>query len=305
MSAVGHRSAPPTSGMADLGRAFGAAVRLGWQTEANWTDPLLFVVYSVAKPLASALMLVVMLQVVSNGAAGSYLGFVVVGSALWAFVQSGIGGIARALLDDRERYRMLKYLYLSPADFRVLLIGRGVALLATGAMGTLVVLAAGVVGLGVPFDPLPADWPLLIVVMALGIVSIVALGLLMAAVVMQTRQESWSYHEAVAGALFLIVGAVFPLAVLPAPVQAVGLAIPLTWWIAGVREALFPGGVSAVGGPGSLFSALTGQAAPSGSETAGVLLLTGLLVTLAAAAIFRRSERRAKDRGLIDRTTGS
>ena len=33
-----------------------------------------------------------------------------------------------------------------------------------------------------------------------------------------------------AGALFLLVGAVFPMAVLPLPVQLVGLATPLSWW---------------------------------------------------------------------------
>ena len=36
-----------------------------------------------------------------------------------------------------------------------------------------------------------------------------------------------------------------------------------------------------------------------------VLLATGALVTLAAMVAFRMSERRAKDMGLIDRTTGS
>jgi hypothetical protein len=35
------------------------------------------------------------------------------------------------------------------------------------------------------------------------------------------------------------------------------------------------------------------------------LLATGAVVTLAAALIFRISSRRAKDRGLLDRTTGS
>jgi hypothetical protein len=35
------------------------------------------------------------------------------------------------------------------------------------------------------------------------------------------------------------------------------------------------------------------------------LLATGGLVTLAATGVFRVSERRAKDRGLLDRTTGS
>ncbi len=52
--------------------------------------------------------------------------------------------------------------------------------------------------------------------MALGLASIVAIGVMLAAICIQTRQESWSYPEAVGGALFLITGAVFPLAVLPA-----------------------------------------------------------------------------------------
>ena len=77
-------------------RSFAVAVRLGWQMEANWTDPLLFFIYSVAKPLASALILVVMLDVISGGAKPEYRAFVVVGSALWSFV---LCGHQRARLD--------------------------------------------------------------------------------------------------------------------------------------------------------------------------------------------------------------
>ena len=54
-------------GWVDVRRSFVTAVRLGWQMEANWTDPFLFFIYSVAKPLASALILVVMLEVISGG----------------------------------------------------------------------------------------------------------------------------------------------------------------------------------------------------------------------------------------------
>jgi ABC-type polysaccharide/polyol phosphate export permease len=122
---------------------------------------------------------------------------------------------------------------------------------------------------------------------------------------MQTRQESWSYPEAAAGALFLISGVVFPLAVLPMPVQAIGLLSPLTWWIEGIRHAVFPGGVTAVGGPGSLFTQLTGAAVPGSGVIVLVLLATGAVATLAAVAVFRASDRRAKDRGLFDQTTGS
>ena len=292
-------------GWPDIRRSFATAVRLGWQMEANWTDPILFFIYSVAKPLASALILVVMLEVISGGSRPDYRAFVVIGSALWSFVQSGVSGLAWMILDDRERYRMLKYVYVSPSDFMAVVFGRGVARIGVGAMGALITIAVGVVLLGVPFDVARIDWGLFLGVMVVGVGAILAIGLMLAAICMQTRQESWSYPEAVSGALFLVSGVVFPLAVLPAPVQAVGLLTPLTWWIEGIRRALFPGGVSSIGGPGSLFTELTGAAEPGPLTIAVVLLATGAVATLAAVAVFRASDRRAKDRGLLDQTTGS
>lgn len=286
-------------------RSFGTAALLGWRMEANWTDPLLFFIYSVAKPVASALILVFMLEVIAGPGARGLRGFVIVGSALWSFVISGMAGLAWSVLDDRERYRMLKYIYVSPSDFLVMLMGRGFARLAIGAMGALIVLAVGVVFLGLGFDLGRVDWPLLAVVLVLGLTAIVAFGVILAAICLQTRQESWSYPEAVAGALFLLVGAVFPLAVLPAPAQAVGLAMPFTWWLEGIRRALFPDGRSAIGGDGSVWAAASGSATPDGAAIVLALLVTTFVATLTAAVVFRVSERRAKDRGLIDRTTGS
>ena len=123
--------------------------------------------------------------------------------------------------------------------------------------------------------------------------------------VLQTRQESWSYPDAFAGALFLITGVVFPLAVLPAFLQVLGLVNPVTWWIEGVRESVLPDGPSGIGGPGSVWTAVTGTGSPDGATIVLALFVTGALATLAAIAIFRRSEHRARDLGLLDRTTGS
>jgi ABC-2 type transport system permease protein len=292
-------------GFADQWRSFRTAAKLGWRMEANWTDPILFFIYSVAKPVAGALILVVILDIVSGGSNPEYRAFVVTGTALWSFVVAAIAGLAWSILDDRERYRMLKYVYVSPSDFLVILLGRGVARVGVGAMGAIITIAFGVLLLGVPFDPGAVSWIALAVVMLLGIVSILAIGVLLAAICLQTRQESWHYPEAVAGALFLVSGAVFPLSVLPEPVQALGLVTPLPWWIEGVRHAIFPGGTSGIGGPGSLWTSVTGTASPDPTTVVVALLVTGTLVTLAATGIFRSSERRAKDRGLLDRTTGS
>jgi ABC-2 type transport system permease protein len=293
-------------GFRDVVRTFVTAARLGWLMEANWTDPILFFIYSVAKPLSSTLIFVVMIDVIGGSTTAEFRGFVVAGTALWSFVVSGIAGLAWSILDDRERYRMLKYVYVSPSDFIVVLLGRGVARVAVGAMGAAITLVFGIVVLGVPFEIARVDWLLLFVAMVAGIWAIVALGVLMAAVCMQTRQESWSYPEAAAGALFLVSGAVFPLVVLPAPIQALGWISPLAWWIEGVRRAILPGiGIESIGGAGSSFASTFGHVTPSSTGIVAALLVTGGVVTLASAFIFRASERRAKDRGLIDQTTGS
>jgi ABC-2 type transport system permease protein len=299
----------------DQWRTFWTAARLGWLMEANWTDPLLFAIYSIAKPLFGVFILVFMVNVISDATSAALRGFVVIGSALWSFVVSGIAGLAQSILDDRERYRMLRYVYVSPSDFSVVVLGRGVARVGVGLIGAAISLAVGIVFLGAGVEAGRIDVPVLVVAMALGLASVVAMalglasvvaiGVLMASICIQTNQDSWHYPEAVAGALFLVSGAVFPLRVLPDVIQALGLLSPLCWWIEGVRRALVPGSPTGIGGSGSMFERLTGTATPEIGTVLVVLLATGALVTLAAIVAFQASERRAKDRGLFDRTTGS
>jgi len=296
---------PPSEGAREVVRSFWTSVKLGYLTEANWTDPLLFFIYSVAKPVAAALILVVMLQVVGGNATAQYRSFVVIGTSLWTLVQTGITGLSFAILDDRERYRMLKYLYVSPSDFGIMLLGRGVSRLLIGVSGAAITIVLGVLLLGVPFDPFHVDWLVLVVTIAGGLTVTLALGLFMAGVCLQTRQESWSYPEAFAGALFLVSGSVFPVAILPTALQAVAMLNPLAWFVDGARRAFDPTAPSSLGGAGSLLQSLTGDLQPSAGLTIVALLATGAVVTLAAAVVFRLSSRRAKERGLLDRTTGS
>lgn len=292
-------------GLVDTARHFRAALLLGWRVESNWTDPILFAIYTVIRPVASMLLLVFMVQIVGGAADATARTFVILGSALWAMLVSGLAGPAWSVLEDRERYRTLKYLYTSPATFLVLLAGRGGARLLTGSMGTLAAILFAVLLLGLRIDVAAVDWPLLAATLLLGLPPILALGIVLAAVCLQTRQESYNYPDAFSGAMFLVSGVVFPLSVLPRPLEALGLLNPITWWVAGVRHAVMPGGPSSIGGPGTLWTAVTGSAAPDRLPIMIALFLTGALTTLVATALFRGSERRARDRGLLDQTTGS
>jgi ABC-2 type transport system permease protein len=290
----------------DTLRSFRTAVRLGWAVESNWADPVLFAIYSVAKPVAGVLILLVMLEVVSGGSAPVELrAFLVAGSALWVLVASGMQGLAQAVVEDRERYRMLRYLYVMPGSLLVTLLGRGAARLAVGAVGASVTLGLTIPLLGLPLDPLAIDWVLLAASLGLGIVAIEAFGVALSAVCLQVRQEAWNYPEAVSGALFLLSGAVFPIAVLPAIAQLIGLALPLTWWLEGVRRALFPSAPSGIGGEGSLWQSLTGTSVPGGDALLVALSLTTVASIVIAVGAYQWGEHRAKERGLIDQVTGS
>src|SRR5207237_10793788 len=49
-----------TASMRTYWRTFKTAAWLGWEMDSNWTEPWLFVLYSVIKPVAGAFILVLM-----------------------------------------------------------------------------------------------------------------------------------------------------------------------------------------------------------------------------------------------------
>ena len=68
-------------------RSFLVATWLGWQIESNWADPFLFAIYSIARPLASALILVVMYSVITDGAFQEPIfPYIYIGNALYILV---------------------------------------------------------------------------------------------------------------------------------------------------------------------------------------------------------------------------
>ena len=64
------------------------------------------------------------------------------------------------------------------------------------------------------------------------------MGLALASIVLTIAHGSWLVGEAVAGALYLFCGAVFPLDALPAWLRPVGYLMPVTYWLELVRRAL-------------------------------------------------------------------
>lgn len=276
-------------------RTFAVATWLGWQIESNWADPFLFAVYSIVRPVASVLILVMMYGVITHGAfAEPVFAYIFLGNALYILVGQIITGVSWAIIDDREHYHVAKHLYTAPLDGYAYLIGRGVARLVIGAISVLITIGFGMVAFKLPIHPATVDWPLLIASTALGVATLAALGLMIGAWTMTMARHFWSVGEAVAGAMYLFTGAIFPLDILPVWLRPLGFLFPVTYWLEAARRALL--------GPGA--AGFQTFAAFSNASLVGVLAAFTVALAFGSVYFYRWAFAVAQERGLVDMETG-
>lgn len=270
---------------------FRTAAWLGWQIESNWADPLLFFAFSVLKPISSVLILVFMYNVVAQTGPGDpVFAYIYLGNAFYIYVAAVMAGASYSILDDRERYRTLKYIYIAPLSVPVYLLGRAVARFVVGSLAVAITIGAGVLLFGLPVRLAAVDWPLFAAAMALGLAALVAMGIALGAWTLTIRNEPWFLGEAVAAAIYLFSGAIFPLEVLPAWLRPVGLLLPVSYWLELLRRALL----------GDAAGAFPTFAAYSDGQLLLTLAAMAAALAALAALAFRFFDRVARERGLID-----
>ncbi|GAB4454656.1 MAG: hypothetical protein Kow0070_01450 [Anaerolineales bacterium] len=275
----------------ELTRSFTMATWLGWQVESNWTDPFLFAVYVIIKPLASAAILVVMYSIITGGAYDSPLfPYIYLGNAFYTYVGAVMAGVSWAVIDDREHYKTLKYMYIAPIQIPFYWLGRGVSRFLIGTVAVIVILTAGVLFLNVPLDLTQVDWGLFLVSLFIGVTMLAMMGLILASITLMVAHHFFLIGEAVAGALYLFSGAIFPLEVLPAWLRPIGYVMPITYWLELMRRSLI----------GEVAQAFPTLAQYSNLQLLGILL--GLTVVFAVVSVFtfRWCDHRARELGLID-----
>src|SRR4030067_2901414 len=212
---------------------------LGWQIETNWTKLWVYILYSLARPIASTLILVLMFLVIPQGKLTHPLfTYVYIGNAFFMYVYMVLFGISWVIHEDREHYQMLKYVFITPRKMYYYLAGRGIAKLAITAFSVLVTLVFGIWILKIPIDFAAINYPLLLGGLILGLICIAALGVILAALTMITAHHSFYLTEGMAGVFYLIAGAIYPIDVLPGWLQALGQAFPLTYWIELIRRTM-------------------------------------------------------------------
>lgn len=278
----------------ETSRSFTMATWLGWQVESNWTDPFLFAIYVVIKPLATAAILVVMYAIITNGDYASPLfPYIYLGNAFYIYVGAVMTGVSWAVIDDREHYKTLKYMYIAPISIPFYWLGRGVSRFLIGTIAVVITIGVGALFFNLPLNLAEVNWGLFFVSLFIGVTMLAMIGLILASLTLMMAQQNFFVGEAVAGALYLFSGAIFPLEVLPAWIRPVGFAMPITYWLELMRRSL-------IGGVAQAFPTL---AEFSNLQLLGILTGLTLLFGIVSIFTFRWCDHRARERGLIDHTT--
>jgi len=276
-------------------RTFKTAAWLGWEMDSNWTEPWLFMVYSVVKPVAGAFILVLMYTVFAilfGRADLSAFSYMYVGNSFFIFVASTLFGTFQVIQADREWYQTIRYVYISPISYYVYILGRAASKIAVAAFAVLITLLFGVLFLDVQIHLSLVSLPMFLVSLVLGLAVLLAIGICLGGISFLTAKHTHGLAEGIPGLFYVFCGVLFPLSVLPDWGQAVGRAIPLTYWFDITRRLISP----------SLDIDTTLQ----GYDDLGILMLllvSSLAFFVLSILIFKMGEYFARKAGKIDMTT--
>ncbi len=300
-----HREQSRTTGdFQENLRTFRVAAWLGWQIEGNWADPLVFFIFTVLRPMASALILLLMYNVIRGGQRDQTFDYLFISNAFYVLVIQVMVGLSWSIIDDRENYKMLKYIYTSPARRISYLAGRAVAKIALGLLTTLMLLGTGIFFLGLHVDAGKVQWGWLALYSVFGMLMLFGLGMILAGVSLLIARHGGAIGEVVGGMLLLFSGAYFPPDILPPVLKEISMFVPVTYWLEGMRRSI-SGGVLTVTLPGKgTYPISPLLAAFSDGQLFSIVAVTGVVLAGCSILLFRWLEREAKERGMIDRVTG-
>ena len=281
-------------------RTFKVAAWLGWEMDSNWTEPWLFIIYSIVKPIAAVFILILMYIVfaaIGNIRAQPLFDFMYVGNAFFIFVGSTLFGTFQVIQSDREWYQTIRYVYISPISFYVYVMGRAVSKILVASFAVVITLAFGAFVLNPPVA-ISMNWsavPLFIAGFILGLFCLLAIGITLGGATFLMARHTQTLAEAVPGIFYVFCGVLFPLTVLPGVLQDVGKVIPLTYWFDLSRRLLLPGA--------ELQGIQTGLGGFSDLAILGFLAVSSVAFFGLSIGVFKLGEYLARKAGKIDMTT--
>ncbi len=221
-------------------QAFKANISLGWKMDGNWAPPLVYLFIALLSPAAGVMILVFMyLVILGDSSDRNFIAFLMAGSSVFIYVRMVLQGYGWAIVEDREHYKLLRYIYIAPVPLPIQLFGRSMSKIGIATVGAALTILAGWLFLDIPFRADGIDWSMFLGGFVVGLVGCLALGWILAGVMLLTDRMGWVLVEGIAGMLFLLSGAVIPLGIIPGYMASIGKLLPLTYWSELWRHTLY------------------------------------------------------------------
>ena len=208
----------------------------------------------------------------------NYFAFALVGFAFFDYLSVSIGAFDSSLEEARHN-RTLEALLVTQTPLSVILAGSAVYPFVALALRTCVYLAWGVLFFG--FAPRSANWLGAVAILLASVLAFAGLGILSASYQILFKRGNPA-KWVVLGVSGLVGGMMYPVSVLPQPLQILARLIPVTYSLEGMRAAL----LGAAGWRELLPSFLT------------LLLFAAILIPL-SFAVFSWALRRTKVTGTL------
>jgi ABC-2 type transport system permease protein len=167
----------------------------------------------------------------------NYFAFALVGFAFFDYLSVSIDALDSSLQEARQN-RTLEALLVTQTPLTTILAGSAVYPFFSLALRTCVYLGWGVLLFG--FRPQSANWPGAVAILLASILAFIGLGILSASYQILFKRGNpgkW----VVLGISGLVGGMMYPIAVLPPPLQLLARIVPVTYSLAGMRAALLEG----------------------------------------------------------------
>jgi len=170
-------------------------------------------------------------------AGSNYFAFALVGFAFFDYLGTALNAFDSSLEEARQN-RTLEALLVTQTPLPVILAGSAVYPFVALALRTCVYLLFGAVFFG--FAPRGANWLGGAVILLVSIFAFAGLGILSASYQMLFKRGNPA-KWIVLGTAGLVGGMMYPVAILPGPLQTVARLIPVTYSLEGMRAALLRG----------------------------------------------------------------
>lgn len=209
-------------------RLFWQGAYLSYIALFHWMRPIQYMASKILMPLAQ-MFFFVYLGTFATGPGNAT--FYIVGNALQIAAVSGIYGMTMSIGGDRDS-GTLPYIFGTPANRLVVFMGRAFMNILDGTLGVVIAFTWGVILMGL--DLSNTNIPALALTILITTISTCGLGLLLGCLALITVNVMF-VNNFVYFLLLIFSGANVRLAELPAWVQAVSSALPLTRGISAAR----------------------------------------------------------------------